>query len=664
VLLADDNADMRDYVRRLLTGQGYRVEAVADGEIALQAARRAPPELILSDVMMPGLDGFGLLQAVRADRELRDIPVVLLSARAGEEARVEGLDAGADDYLIKPFSARELLARVGAMIELSRLRRDVTETLRDSEERLRQAVRATGIGIWDVHPPTGERSWSEEFHRIMGVEPDHPADAAFFSSLIHPEDREEVERLYAEAYASPDNGRYVAEFRIRRHNDGAERWVRTEGRVTFGADGRPVRGTGTLLDITERRQIEAELEARVAERTAELAAANRQLTAQIAERERVEEALRRSQRLEAVGQLTSGVAHDFNNLLTVILGNIGFLMRDAGADAVRRLEMMRNAALRGASLTGQLLAFSRRQRLEAKRIDLNEAVEGMRDLLQSTLGGGIRISLELEAGLWPALVDPTQFELVVLNLAINARDAMGVGGSLTVRTSNVSLGEPVLPEDPPAGDYVMTSIADTGSGMSEEVLAKAFEPFFTTKEPGKGSGLGLAQVFGFARQSGGGVRITTQQGAGTTVAVFLPRARRLDAEADAAPEQAQTRARDGMTVLVVDDDNAVRDVTAAVLRDHGYNVEEAGSGAGALEALGAGVHIDAVVADYAMPGMNGVELAQLARSSRPGLPIVFVTGYVDTEALSKAGERFIVQKPFHNEDLVRRLQAALDEAEG
>jgi PAS domain S-box-containing protein len=534
---------------------------------------------------------------------------------------------------------------------------------RDNEERLRQAVRATGIGIWDVHPMRGQRIWSEEFYAIMGMDPGQEADTDVFSSLIHPEDRERVERLYAEAYAAPEKGRYSAEFRVRRASDGAERWVRTEGLISYDSDGQPVRGTGALLDITERRLIESELEARVAERTGELAAANRQLTAQIAERERVEEALRRSQRLEAVGQLTSGVAHDFNNLLTVILGNIGFLMRGADEETSRRLEMMRSAAMRGASLTGQLLAFSRRQRLDAKRIDLNEAVESMRELLQSTLGGGIRISTELSPDLWPAQVDPTQYELVVLNLAINARDAMGVGGSLTVRTANVSLGEPMLPEDPPAGDYVVTSITDTGSGMTEEVLAKAFEPFFTTKEPGKGSGLGLAQVFGFARQSGGGVKITTQLGGGTTVAVFLPRARRLDSELRTAPEPANPRPRDGVRVLVVDDDSAVRDVTSAVLREHGYVVEEAGSGAGALELLTNGAHIDAVVADYAMPGMNGVELAQHARSRRPDLPIVFLTGYVDTDALSKAGERFIVQKPFQIDELVRRVQAALDGAE-
>ncbi|MCJ2135985.1 response regulator [Methylobacterium sp. J-026] len=241
------------------------------------------------------------------------------------------------------------------------------------------------------------------------------------------------------------------------------------------------------------------LEARIAERTRELAEANAELQRQIGERERAEEALRLNQRLEAVGQLTSGVAHDFNNLLTVIAGNIEFLERAVSDDrAKRRLAMMKGAAERGANLTAQLLAFSRRQRLEPTPVELNQTVLSMRDLLQSSIGGAVRIETTLQEGLWPALVDATQIELVILNLAINARDAMAVGGTLAIETANVTVtGPPSRPEQPQPGEYVMVSVSDTGTGMAPAVLARVFEPFFTTKEDVKGSGLGLAQVFGF-----------------------------------------------------------------------------------------------------------------------------------------------------------------------
>jgi signal transduction histidine kinase len=262
------------------------------------------------------------------------------------------------------------------------------------------------------------------------------------------------------------------------------------------------------------RRLNETLEARVQERTAELAATNRQLVAQIEEREKVESTLRQMQRLEAIGQLTSGVAHDFNNLLTVVLGNIGFVEKSVPHDPKlkQRLSHMRLAAEHGATLTSQLLAFSRRQRLEPEPFDLNKAVQNMHDLLQSTLGGGIAINTVFGPGLWSALADPAQIELVVLNLVINARDAMEDRGTVTIETANAKIGPPQKPEEPAAGEYVMIAVTDTGSGMSKEVLAKAFEPFFTTKEIGKGSGLGLSQVLGFAKQSGGGMRIDTRVG--------------------------------------------------------------------------------------------------------------------------------------------------------
>ncbi len=458
-------------------------------------------------------------------------------------------------------------------------------------------------------------------------------------------------------------------------NPTARRMTAALGNVAFLE--RPFHPT-TLVSVVEtalrgrRRQYEARdrietiraaeemLERRVEERTAELESANRQLAGQIVEREKVESALRQAQRLEAVGQLTSGVAHDFNNLLMVVLGNIR-QMQKAHPEAAtqRRLQMMAQAAERGAQLTAQMLAFSRRQRLEPRPVDLNETVLSMRDLLQSTMGGSIQIKTVLHGGLWPAMIDPTQIELMILNLAINARDAMEVGGALTVETGNVTLGPPNRPEEAPAGDYVMVAVTDTGSGMTEEVLGKAFEPFFTTKGVGKGSGLGLSQVFGVAKQSGGGVRIESKLGQGTAVQVFLPKASRAPEEELAAPPPPPAWTPKNVHVLLVDDDSAVREVTAGILHDLGYRVIEAGSGGAALDVLDREAEIDLLLLDFAMPGMNGAEVAREVHARRPDLPILFVTGYADTEVLAAAGDGGILRKPFVEKDLAAKVRSAL-----
>ena len=415
----------------------------------------------------------------------------------------------------------------------------------------------------------------------------------------------------------------------------------------------------------ECRRLNEQLESRVQERTEELAAANRQLLAQMEERERVEGTLRQMQRLEAVGQLTSGVAHDFNNLLTVVLGNLSFLERDFAARGIggklaERLRFMRTAAERGAKLTDQLLSFSRRQRLEPKVLDLNQSIARMHDLLQSTMGGSIQIETSLRDGLWRALVDPTQLELAVLNLAINARDAMGVGGTLRVATRNVRLGPPSSAEEPAAGDYVEVSVSDNGSGMPPAVRARAFEPFFTTKEIGKGSGLGLSQVLGFAKQSNGGVAIDSRPGEGTSVRIFLPRS---DLKADAADTPVGTRnAVDntaGACILLVDDDAAVRQVTADMLRELGYEIVEAGSGGAALEALATRDGVDLLLIDFAMPGMSGADVTRRVSERYPTLPVLFVTGYADRAALTGIGEGQIVGKPIRTEELAEKIRLVL-----
>jgi signal transduction histidine kinase/ActR/RegA family two-component response regulator len=414
----------------------------------------------------------------------------------------------------------------------------------------------------------------------------------------------------------------------------------------------------------ELRRVNETLEARVEERTAELAATNRQLVAQIEERQRVESTLRQMQRLEAIGQLTSGVAHDFNNLLTVVLGNIGFLEKASAISndpkLQQRLSHMRLASERGAKLTSQLLAFSRRQRLEPKPFDVNQSLENMHDLLQSALGGRIAIKKQFRPGIWHAFADPAQIELVVLNLVINARDAMDNEGTVTIETCNAKVGPPEKPEEPDAGHYVMIEVSDTGSGMTKEVLAKAFEPFFTTKEIGKGSGLGLSQVLGFAKQSGGGIRIETRVGEGTSVKVYLPRAPERSILGGAAPIVDPTEVeRRGAVILLVDDDSAVREVTASILEEIGYVVLKVGSGGAALDLLDRHAKIDLVLLDFAMAGMSGAEVARQIGEKFPGLPVLFVTGYADKTALGDVGEERIIKKPFVDDELTTKVNAAL-----
>jgi CheY-like chemotaxis protein len=311
-----------------------------------------------------------------------------------------------------------------------------------------------------------------------------------------------------------------------------------------------------------------------------------------------------------------------------------------------------------------LLAFSRRQPLVPAPVDIAAMLFGMSGLIHSALGDRIRLFTRFEPGLWSAMVDRTQIELVVLNLVINARDAMPDGGTLTVTAVNASVGAPILPEQPPAGEYVRITLADSGTGMTPEVRARAFEPFFTTKGPGKGSGLGLSQVYGVARQSGGGVQIESAPGVGTSVSVFLPRAAAIPARSAPVPPAAVAR-DGGVAILLVDDDAAVRATTGELLLLYGYRIVDADSGAAALALLETGVTVDVVVTDVAMPGMTGPELARELRARWPRLPVVFISGHADPEAVSGPdGLRHFVRKPFRPSDLAAQIELALREVAG
>jgi PAS domain S-box-containing protein len=467
-------------------------------------------------------------------------------------------------------------------------------------------------------------------------------------SLLHLLPEADQEALLAEL-AALSLGRTSARFIGRiQHAGGQQRWLSW---VVVPDD--------TLLYVVAR-DISSEREA-----TLDLAEANARLREQIAERERIEAALQQMQRLEAVGQLTAGVAHDFNNLLTVILTGASFLQRDLQRGSLdkasSRLQHIREAGERGAKLTAQLLAFSRKQRLEPVALNLNHTLSGLEELLRRTLGGNVSVRLKLDSQLWQALTDPTQTEMIILNLAINARDAMPEGGQLTLATRNQRVSaRPHRPEDPEPGEYVVLSIHDTGCGMSEDVLAKVFEPFFTTKDIGKGSGLGLAQVFGFAKQSGGGVRIETAPGRGTQVSVYLPAIHQqvvqAQPEQDTSTNQVQRVA--DRHVLLVDDDHLVREMIGDLLRRHGCNVRQAHSSEQALALLDE--QVDLLLTDFAMPEFNGAQLALAARERFPGLPVIFLTGYAELQGL-ELPRSTVLQKPVSEQALVQALAELLED---
>ncbi len=407
------------------------------------------------------------------------------------------------------------------------------------------------------------------------------------------------------------------------------------------------------------RELADTLEQKVDERTRDLAAANDRLTAEIAEREIAEARLVQAQKMEAIGQLTGGVAHDFNNLLTAVVGSLELLLRRTDDEKLRRLAgNALQAAERGARLTAQLLAFSRRQRLTPAPLDVNAIIAGMGDLLTRSIGRHVEVDMKLAEGLSRALADPTQLEVMILNLAINSRDAMPGGGRLLIATRNLDRVPELLAGELGPGRYVAIRVTDTGVGMAPEVLQHAFEPFFTTKPQGKGTGLGLAQLYGFARQSGGTVRIESEEGRGTSVTIYLPATEAEAAAARNAPAEGLRRRRG--RVLLVDDDDDVRSVAAAMVAELGYDVTSAATGDEALRLLGER-RFDLLLTDVAMPAMNGVELGRRARGLVPELPILFASGYADVQTFGvELSDQAVLRKPFRISEVAARLHHLLE----
>src|SRR5215469_2853624 len=597
-----------------------------------------------------------------------DFPIIMLlepgsSAETGTRERDALQLSGNFTLLERPVGSATLVSAVRAALRARGRQyevQDALEALTASERRYRTLAEALPQLMWTSRPDGYRDYYSRQWLEYTGIPEEEQFGLAWLDKVVHPADRERVRACWTAAVEGRND--YDLEYRLRRA-DGQYRWFKA--RATPVRDGAQiVRWFGTCTDITDivearetLRRGSEELERLVAERTRSLAAANDRLTTEMAERQRTEEALLQAQKLEAVGQLTSGVAHDFNNLLTGVLGNLDMLERRLKSEeSLRRVRAARAAAERGARLTHQLLAFSRKQRLAPTPLDLNRLVSEASDMLFRTIGSTVRVETVLTDGLWPALVDPTQIELVLLNLAINARDAMPEGGRLTIRTANVRRG--AAPADLAAGDYVLISVSDTGQGMSDEVLRRACEPFFTTKEPGKGSGLGLSMVHGLTTQSGGGLHIDSLPGRGTTVSVYLPRARRASAvvrEREAPSATIHERA----TILVVDDDPDVREVAISSLGSLGYHMLAAENGPAALRLLARSGPVDLLLVDMAMPGMNGVELIRRAREQQRELKAMLVTGYADVAAFAPAEGDLVLQKPYRLERLADGVAEAL-----
>jgi PAS domain S-box-containing protein len=471
---------------------------------------------------------------------------------------------------------------------------------------------------------------------------------------VHPDDVATSTARWLECLASGDP--YVIEYRIRRH-DGMYRWHITRAVPIHGPDGSISRWIGASADIQDQKSSEealavlnATLEKQVRERTAELLAA--------------EATLRQSQKMEAVGQLTGGLAHDFNNLLTGITGSLELmasrLRQGRVGELDRYLQVAQGAAKRAAALTHRLLAFSRRQTLDPKPTDVNHLVTGMGELIRRTVGPAVAVTIAGAPALWPVRVDPNQLESALLNLCINARDAMPDGGSLIVETSNLALADHEAKElELHAGDYVLMCVSDTGGGMSADVLERAFDPFFTTKPIGEGTGLGLSMVYGFVRQSGGQARIHSQPGKGTRVCLYLPRYGGGEKVIEPAAGARKPQRGGGETVLVVDDESSVRTLINDVLVELGYTVLQAEHGAGGLQVLESNDRVDLLITDVGLPGgMNGRQLADAALVRRPHLKVLFVTGYAENAVIGEGHLKpgmHILTKPFSLETLGSRI---------
>jgi len=651
VLLVDDDERNLLAVQSILEDLGEIVPA-RSGEEALRHLLKGEFAVILLDVYMPGMDGYETAQIIRSRDQTKGIPIVFLSAVNKEaEHLLRGYSMGAVDYVFKPVDPVVLRSKVAVFVDLFAKSKEVERkarqeqalldaTIRANAERLRaeqelrraeqrQAAIIQSLPMVLYLDPYGASQRrptyvSGDFEAITGFKLDEIAeDSTLWRDRLHPDDRE---RVLADMAARREIGRSAIEYRWL-CADGKYKHFLDQAVLLKDAEGNPVEFAGTLTDITEQRSLESQLI--------------------------------QAQKMDAIGKLTGGIAHDFNNLLAAVIGGLSLLEKRAElADEQKRiLTMTKRAAEQGSELVRRLLAFARRQKLEPKPIELAALQEAVWDLLTHTLGGLVKIEWSASDGDWKAFADQAQLELALVNLIINARDAMPAGGTVTVEAENRQLTANNWAELPP-GDYVLLSVADTGTGISPGDLEKVLEPFFTTKEMGKGSGLGLSMVYGFAKQSNGAFRLKSEVGQGTTAELWLPRA---PINATAAPkkrkaEEARPPIRK-LRVLLVDDHPEVRSTTAALLADLGHSVTEAANGPEALKALkDCDCDYDLMISDYAMPHQSGTEFLREAGEHCRDVPALIITGYAEADAISDRAEGVdVLLKPFTPTELEAAL---------
>ena len=620
---------------------------------------------IVADEALRGVDLNPLLSLLANQPAWSDLPIVLLTQHGGPEqnpsARL-GKMLGNITFLERPFHPATLVSLVTTAVRGRRRQyeaRSRLEDLLESEKRLQHALKAGRLGSWQLEAEFLQLDCSDISKVHFGRDEHAPFTYDDWLESVFPADQP---RMQSALQCSLDTGDdFVIEFR-NVWADGSLHWVDVRARAIRARNGRVSLLAGVTSDITERKLAETQLrrlnetlEQQVEERTSQL--------------RHNEEVLRQSQKMEAVGQLTGGIAHDFNNMLTGIIGSLELLRRRLARGRTEDLDGLIDlgvtSANRAAALTHRLLAFSRRQSLDSKPVEMNELVNSMGELLHRSVNESIRLNMCLEPQLWTAEADPNQLESALLNLVLNARDAMPNGGMLMIETFNRKLDrdftnayENLLP-----GDYVVLSVTDTGSGMPENVISRAFDPFFTTKPIGQGTGLGLSMIYGFTKQSHGHVSIESQVGHGTTVQLFLPRFHGDKDEEEIAQEGQAAEAQDGETILIVEDDPAVRALVCQVLGELGYAYLEAGDAVGAVPILESTQRIDLMISDVGLPGMNGRQLADIGRQMRPGLKVLFITGYAENAGV-RAGfldtGMQMITKPFAFDQLTAKVREMIE----
>jgi PAS domain S-box-containing protein len=673
VILAPKGRDA-SVAAALIREAGYHANICADLAALVHEIESGAGLALIADEAIMTADLRGLVNWLNSQPSWSDFPIVLLTHQGGgpernpDAARLGQL-LGNVTFLERPFHPTTLVSIVGSAVRGRRRQyqsRAILENLTESEDLLQTALSAGRLGALELHLPGFELEASDTCKVYFGRRAGEAFTYRDLLDSVHPDDRARRHATLEQALNT--GGDYSIEYRVI-WPDGSQHWMDVRARAVRGADGSLKSLVGVCSDITARKTAEIErenlLEQLAAERTAlaELTATLEQrveqrtadLLKEVAAREKAQEQLRQAQKMETIGQLTGGVAHDFNNLLMAVMGNLDLLRKRLPDDP--RLHRLVDGALqgaeRGASLTQRLLAFARQQDLRAVPVDLSALVQGMGNLLERSLGPRVALRLDLPEGLPPARIDANQLELAILNLAINARDAMPDGGSIEIRVAKHQVQNDAVLK---SGTYLKLSVIDTGAGMTPDILKRAIEPFFSSKPLGKGTGLGLSMVHGLVVQLGGTLELSSAIGKGTTATMVLPIATSApEAETPAAAPQQIKRSA---IILFVDDDPLIAMSTTEMLEDLGHRVIGASSALHALDILKSEQPIDLMVTDHVMPGMTGIELAAATRQVRPSLPILLATGYAELPEGTQLDLPRLA-KPYHQDQLRDQLDQLL-----